>query len=30
MIRRAGLKMSPIGGIPLPGVREDWYVFTRI
>ena len=30
MIRRAGFKMSPIGGIPLPGMREDWYVFTRI
>lgn len=30
MVRRTGLRMSPIGGIPLPGTHEDWYVFTRI
>jgi hypothetical protein len=30
MIRRSGMKLTPIGGIPMPGLREDWYVFTRI
>ena len=30
MLRRSGLQMRPIGGIPMPGMREDWYVFTRL
>lgn len=30
MIRRSGLQMRPIGGVPMPGMREDWYVFTRL
>jgi hypothetical protein len=30
MVRRSGLQMRPIGGISMPGMREDWYVFTRL
>jgi len=30
MIRRSGLQLRPVSGIPLPGMREDWYVFTRL
>ena len=31
MVHRSSVKLAPAGGgIPLPGMREDWYVFTPL